>query len=113
MGWNSVAMILNDRLGDLAADPHAGEMIATAVRGINSNRRGDNNFRYGQVISHDHADGYQVVVVHGNTGWRLRDSDPNGWSKLGWQALDQMAEALTKHGYRVTKMRKAKVQAAP
>ena len=86
MGYNTVLVVLNDNVDMGARDPHLGERILSAVRSWTRRRdRHELQFfarapnggaaSYGEVISQDHANGYQVVIVHGNTGWRL--DDPN------------------------------------
>ena len=50
----------------------------------------------GQVLSMDHADGRQVVVVHGNTGRAMSPSDPAEQADL-----DALAMVLRGHGYTV------------
>lgn len=86
MGYNTVLVVLNDTVEMGARDPRLGETILSAVRAWTGRRRRyDLQFfartpnggagSYGEVISQDHADGHQVVIVHGNTGWRLDDPD--------------------------------------
>lgn len=61
------------------------------------------------LLSQDHADGYQVVIVHGNTGFRVSQDEPEpSWARLDWRALDPMKACLERHGYKVTKPRKPK-----
>jgi hypothetical protein len=115
MGWNTVAVILNDSLGAIESDPAFGKRIADAVRN-SFGREGD--FMVGEVdargersvhcsamriISQCHADGEQVTITHGNLGRRADDAND-----LGWMALDQMQRCLERHGYKVTKPKRAK-----
>lgn len=58
-----------------------------------------NNFSVGAVVSWDHASGYQVCVIHGNTGWRVGVSD----NEPPADVLEAVSNALRAHGYRVTK----------
>lgn len=106
MGYNTVAVILNDRLGDLERDSGSGAEIARAARSWTARDccPGIENFRYGGIISQDHADGFQVTVVHGNCGWRIDRSEYDKY--LGISALRQMKECLERNGYRVIKRRK-------
>ena len=120
MGYNSVALILNDALGDIERDPEFGKNVAGAVRGWYDRKRDrfatsvgaradlpnggtSSCFPALEVISQDHADGEQVVIVHANSGQRCAEAN-----HLGWHALDQMKACLERHGYTVTKKRKAK-----
>ena len=99
MGFNTVAVLYNDHTHRLESDGPIGKQIAAAMRSFASPRsRTDTWFGAGQVISQAHADGYQVVVVHGNTGSCCDDAND-----LGWMALDQMQRCLERHGYKVTK----------
>lgn len=71
MGYNSVLVVLNDRLHEIERDPEFGKKVADAIRAHGSSRG-----RYGepyitgqtQVISVQHADFAQVVRVGGNCG---------------------------------------------
>ena len=119
MGYNTVALLLNDNLDIGAKDPDLGKRIRyaslnwqTRSRGVDLDicafatfeNGGSCAASYGSIISQDHADGYQVVIVHGNMGWRAGDADYDKY--LGWQALDTMKACLERYGYRVTKQRK-------
>ena len=116
MGYNTVAILLNDNIAFGADDPNLWKAIQSASRGWSerehdhlatriSTRSGNCiGASYGQIISQDHADGYQVVVVHGNTGWRLDEAENDKY--LGWQAFDLMKDCFERNGYRVTKRRK-------
>ena len=113
MGYNTIAVILNDALSYGEEDPNLGSSIKSAVQawGVQSYRgRSSLNISargravsasYGSVISQDHADGYQVVVVHGNRGWRVDDAEKDEY--LGWSAFNQMRECLERNGFRVTR----------
>ncbi len=110
MGYNTVVVLLNDHQHRIAEDGPIGRRIADAMSAWWSSSRGrqpDLNFNAGSVISCDHADGEQVVIVHGNCGQRAQDAD-----HLGGQALDAMKGCLERHGYKVTKPRKPKPIAA-
>ena len=115
MGYNTVALILNDTVGYGDKDPDLGKSISAAV---NAWSMRDDRYRttsitaktgerggaqYGEVISQDHADGYQVTVVHGNMGWRIDDSSHDKY--LGHQAIKSMKDCLERNGFKVTKNR--------
>ena len=55
-------------------------------------------FGFGQIVAWDHSGGYQVCVIHGNTGWRLGNED----KPPPQYVLDSVATALRRHGYKVT-----------
>lgn len=107
MGYNTVAVLLNDFTHEIEKSGPVGDRIARAMRGWY--RREDDNlatfFGCGVVISQDHADGEQVVIVSKNTG--ARADEANG---LGWQALNDMQECLERHGYKVTPPKRKKAR---
>lgn len=109
MGFNSVAVLLNDHMLQIAESGALGKRMADAVRDYSS-VRGRHNFGSGMIISQDHADGYQVTVVHGNFGWRVSDADYDKYFDgiYAWQAFNQMKECLERNGYKVTKRRNPK-----
>lgn len=88
MGWNTVVVVMNDALHDIAGDAQFGERLQRAVLGFSTQRRlgrdscvsahGERcvHVNAAEVVSQDHADCRQVVIVHRNTGWTLT-SDPN------------------------------------
>lgn len=112
MGYNSVAIILNDATGSIAEDPKFGGRVADAIRGFAGRP-------YGQpfageasavtangcgvfsgalkIIGQEHADFYQTVVVGRNSGWSLADD------AVPEHVLEAVAKALRRRGYRVTK----------
>jgi len=116
MGYNTVAILLNDNIAFGADDPNLGKAIQSASREWSEREHDHLATRistrsgncigaiYGQIISQDHADGYQVVVVHGNWGWRIDEAHNDKY--LGYPAIDQMKDCLERNGYRVTKRRK-------
>jgi len=72
MGNNTVAVLYNDMHRELAeAMPRLGWAMRHFGFGGRSRAKEEAHFGCGQIISCDHASGYQVVVVHGNTGWRV------------------------------------------
>ena len=100
MGFNTVAVILNDQLSEIAKDAKFGESISQAVSTFGHGKH------YGwdagrashgaQIISLGHADYPQVCVIYGNTGWSIHDADiPAG-------AVQAVADALRLKGYGVT-----------
>ena len=107
MGYNTVAVLLNDFTHEIEASGHAGKHMADAMRAYPTRRKGDHLatwFGCGQVISQDHADGEQVVIVSHNSGVRADEAED-----LGGQALHDMAECLKRHGYTVKPPIKSKI----
>jgi hypothetical protein len=97
MGFNTVAVLLNDFTHELERDGRYGARIAQAMRNVGHRRDGLSTwFGAGVCISQAHADYSQVVVVGKNTGQRLDDAND-----LDWYALKQLADALERHGWRV------------
>lgn len=96
MGYNTVAVLLNDFTHEIRKDGPIGERIARAMQSYSIRKRDplSMNFNAGSIISQDHADGEQVVIVSRNSGVRADEAD-----NLGWQALHDMAECLKRHGY--------------
>lgn len=93
MGWNTVVVLFNDLTSEWD------DRVAQAARAWRRNPRGLRGsgwFGFGQVLSMDHADGRQVVVVHGNTGRAMSPSDPAEQADL-----DALAMVLRGHGYTV------------
>ena len=99
MGFNCVAVLLNDHCHALERDGPLGKRISRAMQDW---RRTDPHsidawFGAGSVISCSHADHYQIVIVHGNTGETIYDA-----TDLPYYALDDMAECLRRHGWRAS-----------
>lgn len=105
MGYNTVAVLLNDHANEIAECGPLGKRIADAIGGWNYRDRVSlaTYFGCGSVISQDHADNAQVVIVQYNTGVRAFEA-----KNLDWHALHQMATCLENHGYTVRKKRKPK-----
>lgn len=93
MGLNSVAVLFNDFCGEIANSGRLGQRISFAMQEWNPVER-KGFFGAGRVISRDHSDGYQVVIVHGNTGQVVQDAND-----LPDMPLRQMAECLIRHGW--------------
>lgn len=97
MGYNTVVVVYNDMMG------HSTRSLARmdeAIRNWHGRREGDHlatYFGWGQVLSCEHADYEQVVVVGRNTGQRIRDA-----KDLSAIALEDMAKCLERHGYKVS-----------
>lgn len=112
MGWNTVVVVMNDALHDIAGDTQFGERLQRAVLGFSTSRRlgrdscvaahGERcvHVNAAEVVSQDHADGHQVVIAHGNTGWALT-ADPN----------DGVPDAAIKHLEWLLKQRRASKRA--
>jgi len=85
MGYNSVLVILNDRLDEIERDPDFGKKVATAIRHFSHHHPERMPYVTGQtqVISVEHADVAQVIRVNANRGsvlgygggWRVSDDD--------------------------------------
>lgn len=105
MGFNTVAVLYNDHHSDFERDGPLGKRIANAMRGWNERNRDTlaTWFGAGKVISQAHADYSQVVVVGRNHGAPLAEC-----GDLDWYALDQLEDALKRHGYTVKKPKKRK-----
>lgn len=100
MGFNTVAVLYNDHHHEFVTQGGSlGPRIADAMRGWSwrDRDRMATNFGAGMVCSQAHADYDQVVVVGQNRGRPLSECND-----LGWMALDQLAAALMRHGFKVT-----------
>ena len=95
MGFNSVAVILNDYISGGSTDISPG--IAWAVQRFPAHDRFDTDFRGGRIVSMAHADHWQPCVVGQNSGYSLHDKE------IPAEALASVARALEARGYRVTK----------
>ena len=113
MGYYSVAVLYNDFANELAEAPDAGKRISDAISGysIRDYRPDRVNFKYGSIISQDHADSAQVIVVGGYKGGvghpimeEKNDKFIDHW------AFVQMINCLQRNGYRVTKKRKVNLK---
>lgn len=99
MGFNTVAVLLNDRTHEFEASGDLGRRIAAEMRSYGDSRRVlPGWFGAGKIISQAHADYSQVVIVGRNTGCRIEDA-----KDLDWHAIDQMKRCLESRGYKVTK----------
>jgi hypothetical protein len=109
MGFNTVAVLMNDSAHEIGESGAFGNALARAMI---QGERGP--IPCGVVASCGHADGFQVVVAHGNTGWRVNEEryDRLYQDRLGWQALEAMAQCLERNGYRVVKKRKPRKEEA-
>lgn len=108
MGYNTVLVVYNDTVDWGEKDPEIGRRIHEAVRGwsVRKHRPGATDIfarfpqgggaSYGQVVSQEHADYSQVVVVGGNTGRPINECE-----ELDWHATNQIAEALKRCGWTV------------
>ena len=95
MGYNTVAVLLNDFTGEFRNNgEHLGKRIAYAMNAWDRVSL-DGYFHAGRVISRDHADGYQLVIVHGNTGSILDEA-----LDLPKPVLERLASVLNRHGWR-------------
>jgi hypothetical protein len=114
MGFNTVALILNDAVHQIEQDPDFGKNVGDVVASFSwpPNRRdasiaarspkSGSCYPALTIVSMAHADTPQVCVVAYNSGHSLWDRDCPEW------AIDAAAAALEARGYKVTK-RKPKV----
>lgn len=99
---NTATAVLHFDMWDQICEAHPRMWEAMSDHANNGERT--SNFGFGQVISWDHSSGYQVCVVHGNTGWRL------GFEcEAPKDVLEAAAAALRHHGYVI----KGPVSSAP
>lgn len=99
MGFNTVAVLFNDQTSAFRDDGPLGAKIAKAMTAGWSMRDRDRMatwFGAGQIVSQAHADYSQVVVCGQNGGRPLDECD-----SLDRYALDQLVNALVRHGYSV------------
>lgn len=98
MGYNTVAVLYNDHTHRIREDGDVGRRIAKAMQSWHVRDRDPLAlcFGSGTICSQEHADYSQVVVVGQNRGRRLCDCDD-----LDGYALDQLADALRRHGWTV------------
>lgn len=118
MGFNTVAVLLNDGLHMGADDPELGKRIQEASRNWGHSpqrsdadifaRSGRGSCSYGSIVSVSHADDCQIVIAGGNMGFRIQDAKPQSPTQLSTAAIWLLQEALERHGYSVTKRRKTK-----
>lgn len=109
MGFNTVALILNDAVHLIEQDPDFGKNVGDAVASFSwpPNRRdasisarspeGGSCYPALTIVSMAHADVPQVCVVAYNSGASLWAKDCPEW------AISAAAAALEYHGYKVTK----------
>lgn len=94
MGNSAVAVLHYDHFGEINRSV---PRVAEAMRDKPSSPDAPVDFGFGAVVSLDHANGYQVCVIHGNTGWRvgvLECPPPD-------DVLAACANALSAHGWTV------------
>lgn len=100
MGLNTVAIILNDHLHDLARDPEAGAKIASAI--AHASRDAFCQAPGVSVLPSQHADTVQIVAVGGNRLWNLGYGH---WKDTDEDLLRKLADQL---GFRVVRKAKRK-----
>jgi hypothetical protein len=93
MGNTAVAVLHYDKSGEIA---NASPRMARAMRDMPGSER-PIDFGFGAVISWDHASGYQVCVIHGNTGWRVTYE-----SDVPDDVLQAVADRLKMRGWKCT-----------
>ena len=99
MGFNTVAVLYNDHTHDMPTRMRDAILQSAGC----SDDRLAGFFGYGMVITQNHADNSQVVIVGQNNGVLASEA-----KDLDWWALRQMQDCLERHGYKVTKRRKPK-----
>jgi len=120
MGYNTVAIILNDALDLIRKDRDIGVAISDAVRVFTATRMGHRPkyeasapARVGNsvhcnaisVVSLDHSSGWQIVAAGMNCGYRIGDPERE---PVPEEVLAAAARALEEHGYKVTKLKAPK-----
>ena len=68
MGLNTVVLILNDFLHEMAEDPKLGEKLLLAIN--SGNKKPCKGM---SIVECHHADDEVVILAHGNTAQRLDD----------------------------------------
>jgi hypothetical protein len=105
MGWNSAVIIMNDALGAIQQDPAFGKNLADAVSYAISKEYVDIPAFYpgggvhcnaATVVSTQHADSPQVMVVKHNTAWVYRYKE-----QLPDHVIEDLKWVLKQHGYDV------------
>lgn len=104
MGYNTAILLLNDGLDQLEKDPQAGRKIRGAIlrHGLHQRIGRTQSFgigfhaNMGQVISCDHADFTQVLIVGQNRGESVTRNPTN-------ENLEELARLLRGQGYVVYK----------
>ena len=88
MGYNSVLVILNDRLDEIERDAEFGKKVASAIREHGSPEKHRRTYVTGQtqVVTVNHADTLAVVAVGANYGrvigyghWTQNDDELIRW----------------------------------
>lgn len=98
MGWNTVIVIMNDRLSDIAKDPAFGKAVESACLQVSIPRelRTDADGRF-VAIAHSHAD-YPMLVLAGWNGGQLLGTGCGNPRELETQ-LSAVRSWANKHGY--------------
>lgn len=117
MGYNTTVVVMNDALDVIKNDPEFGKNLYYAVLETQQGKQVDvpaHSYRDGEkrgvfcnaatVISSQHADDPQVVVVKHNTGWvdRYKETLPD-------HVIEDLKWVLKNNGYTVSKTPKKKV----
>lgn len=70
MGFNTVVVVLNDRLDEIERDPEFGKKLVAAIHAFNPNNPERTPYVTGQtkVVGQDHSAWLCAYVVGGNTG---------------------------------------------
>lgn len=92
MGFNTVIVVMNDALHFIEEDASWGKSLVGAIKRFCLRKRCEGSpyvsantasgrgvfVNSAEVISQAHADGYQFVVAHGNTGWEITCDPDDG-----------------------------------
>jgi|WetSurMetagenome_2_1015567.scaffolds.fasta_scaffold388486_2 hypothetical protein len=93
MGNSAVAVLHFDMYDEIRKiSPRTADAMLSISAGNDAN-----DFGFGRIVSWDHANGYQVCVIHGNTGWAVRS-----YSTLPPDVEKAVAEALKSRGWKCT-----------
>ena len=101
MGYQTVIVLLNDRISEIEQDPkRLVDEIRSGLSGLGESERifgqgnGHGSFFIGQttVFPSGHADGYQVVVAHGHMAVSLNRSDLTNLSDHDMEIVREFAE---------------------
>jgi len=109
MGFNSVILILNDRLSEIERDEKFGDKVGTQL-GMHCTNHHHKHCSGGfSVVAQHHADNTSIILVGGNTH-KVIDIVRKGhdWCMDGEEGeagiIDVLKEVANDYGYKLTKM---------
>lgn len=108
MGWLSVIVCNNDHIDKLATEPNLGQRLYSAILGLNlPEAHRERSVGPLSVISHDDAQGVQILLVGGRSRLARRLDVGFMGCKTDEEEEVKLAQALAeKHGYTLSKKRK-------